>query len=648
MAAKSKLTMLIELHDKLTKPFQKMQNKFQKGIDKMRMKFSSLISEVPLLGRALDMLHNPLILATAGVLALGSVAVKGVNAAEKFDHAFLNIRNLNLDKGKGELDAFRSKIRDAAYETGTNLEKSTNAIYDLQSATGLYGDDAIDVFKKVGRYSIATGADVNDAMNSTTKAMKAFGLAVGDIDTLLESNAKTVQTGITTFDELAKVQTEYAGMAASAGQGIDQANKVFAMFTSVAKNSDVGANMTKTFFQGLGQQADKFKGVLNVDVFDKNGMMHDADKILKDISGKFKTMNDQEITEAINKIGGPEGLQGALAKVKTGADDMISTFDAFDSSQFSLKDALKNAQGDFTTMKEIFSNRLEMIFTKIGEKLIPALAGLLDTLTPVLDYLYQNMEWILPAFGSLVGLLGAAKIAMIAFNNVTKANVLIFIISLAIAGLIALSKKTQGWSKLWDNVTKFAGAVWNGFTASLKLAWLDTQNLLLNGIDKLMIAWYKVKSLWDEDAAQQGLAKMKSQSDQRLAEIKEQQKKVAGYSAEALQAFNDAMLSVTWKSDKEQEEGKAEKPKKSLYGSLLGNNNNNATTQNGAGKLAKGIGNVTGAAKQVRNVTVNIEALNKGGINLKDGATEGLTLQDVEDWFSNSMMKIVRSAELSQ
>ncbi|PID88600.1 MAG: phage tail tape measure protein, partial [Bacteroidia bacterium] len=200
-----------------------MQSKWNKGIGKMRMKFATLTKEVPLLGRALDMLQNPLILATAGVLALGSVAIKGVSSAERFDHAFTNIRNLNLDKSKDQLDTFRAKIRDASYEIGANLEKSTNAVYDLQSATGLYGDNAISVYKKVGRYSIATGADINEAMNSTTKAMKAFNLGVNDIDTLLESNAKTVQTGITTFDQLARVQTEYAGAAASASQGIDQA-----------------------------------------------------------------------------------------------------------------------------------------------------------------------------------------------------------------------------------------------------------------------------------------------------------------------------------------------------------------------------------------------------------------------------------------
>ncbi|MRI64662.1 phage tail tape measure protein, partial [Ornithobacterium rhinotracheale] len=380
MAQQAKLTLLIELADKLSDKLGKIENKlanFQGRVQKRLNNLSEKISKK--LGMSTTSLKRGLMVgASAGMAALGTLAVKGVNAAAKFDEAFMPIRQLNLDKSKGTLDEYRAKIREATYEVGTNLTDSTNAIYDLQSATGVFGDDAISIFKKVGKYSVATGANINDAMNSTTKAMKAFGLGVDDIDKLLESNAKTVQTGITTFDELARVQTEYAGAASSAGQGVDTANKIFAMFTSVAKNSDVGATMAKTFFQGMGQQADKFKEILKVNVFDEKGSMRQADEILKEIAGKFKGMSDKQITEAINKIGGPEGLQGALAKVKTGADDMIATFEAFDSSKFNLDKALKNAQGDFTKMKELFSNRLEIVLSKIGDAIIPYLLKLFE------------------------------------------------------------------------------------------------------------------------------------------------------------------------------------------------------------------------------------------------------------------------------
>jgi len=116
---------------------------------------------------------------------------------------------------------------------------------------------------------------------------------------------------------------------------------------------------------------------------------------------------------------------------------MIKTFNAFDSSKFSLKDALKNAEGDFGKMKEMFSSRLEAVFSKIGEKIIPLLANLFDTLAPVLEWLYQNIDWILPAFGSFVTILGAATAAMWLFNTAVSANPISLII-IAISALVAL------------------------------------------------------------------------------------------------------------------------------------------------------------------------------------------------------------------
>ncbi|GIJ96100.1 hypothetical protein CAPN001_06690 [Capnocytophaga stomatis] len=264
------------------------------------------------------------------------------------------------------------------------------------------------------------------------------------------------------------------------------------MFTSVAKNSDIGANLTKTFFQGLGQQADKFKDVLQIDVFDKNGSMRSADLILKDISAKFKGMSDKQITEAINKIGGPEGLRGALDKVKTGAEDMIATFNAFDSSQFSLSEAMKNAEGDIGKMKELFSNRLETLLSKFGEKFYPLIAGIFDKLNPVLEWLYNNFDTVITVFGTFAGVLGVVTVATWAWNAALTANPIGLIIA-AIAAMIALIvvavKKFDDWG---------AGI----------LALLGPIGWLVIGIKTLWKHWDSVKKAFTDGGIIEGLKRI--------------------------------------------------------------------------------------------------------------------------------------------
>lgn len=581
--------------------------------------------------------------AAAGAAALGTLAVKGVNAAAKFDEAFMPIRQLNLDKSKGTLDEYRAKIREATYEVGTNLTDSTNAIYDLQSATGVFGDDAISIFKKVGKYSVATGANINDAMNSTTKAMKAFGLGVDDIDKLLESNAKTVQTGITTFDELARVQTEYAGAASSAGQGVDTANKIFAMFTSVAKNSDVGATMAKTFFQGMGQQADKFKEVLKINVFDEKGSMRQADDILKDIAGKFKTMSDQQITEAINKIGGPEGLQGALAKVKTGADDMIATFEAFDSSKFNLDEALKNAQGDFTKMKELFSNRLEIVLSKIGDAIIPYLLKLFEVLNPALDWLNQNMDWVIPVFGTFAGVLGAVTAAMWLLNSAMFANPVGLIIA-GVAALIALVVVA---------INKF-----NDWGAGI-LALLGPIGWLIIIIKKLYDGWDKVKAAFTAGGIMAALKQIgKTLIDALLQPIQQLLELLSnipglGHLAGKGASFIEGLRKNLGAIDPSKESGESKKEDDqptTLYGNketngappILGNTGKVEKKP----KVSDNVNKVTGASTQAKNITINIEALHKGNNNLTGSDGQRLNMQQYEEMFNEMMMRIIRNAEM--
>ncbi|MGV4489859.1 phage tail tape measure protein, partial [Ornithobacterium rhinotracheale] len=640
MAQQAKLTLLIDLADKLSGKLGKLEGKVANFQGRMQKKLNSIGDSISKkLGVSTENLKKGLMMgAAAGIAALGTLAVKGVNAAAKFDEAFMPIRQLNLDKSKGTLDEYRAKIREATYEVGTNLTDSTNAIYDLQSATGVFGDDAISIFKKVGKYSVATGANINDAMNSTTKAMKAFGLGVNDIDKLLESNAKTVQTGITTFDELARVQTEYAGAASSAGQGVDTANKIFAMFTSVAKNSDVGATMAKTFFQGMGQQADKFKEVLKINVFDEKGSMRQADDILKDIAGKFKNMSDQQITEAINKIGGPEGLQGALAKVKTGADDMIATFEAFDSSKFNLDDALANAQGDFNKLKELFSNRLEVVMSKIGEAIIPHLLKLFEVLNPALDWLNQNMDWIIPVFGTFAGVLGAVTAAMWLLNSAMFANPVGLIIA-GVAALIALVVVA---------INKF-----NDWGAGI-LALLGPIGWLIIIIKKLYDGWDKVKAAFTAGGIMAALKQIgKTLLDAILQPVQQLLEILSyipglGHLAGKGASFIEGLRKNLGAIDPSKESGESKKEEDqptTLYGNketngappILGNTGKVEKKP----KVSDNVNKVTGASTQAKNITINIEALHKGNNNLTGNDGQRLSMQQYEEMFNEMVMRII-------
>lgn len=69
----------------------------------------------------------------------------------------------------------------------------------------------------------------------------------------------------------------------------------------------------------------------------------------------------------------------------------------------------------------------------------------------------------------------------------------------------------------------------------------------------------------------------------------------------------------------------------------------------GAGKKDKktgeNISKVAGQANQVRNVTIQVEAFNKGGINVAQSAYAGMSRDDLEAWFKEMMRRLLINAE---
>ena len=493
------IEVLLELKDKFSKGINSSVKTANKGLGKLREQsrktklsfsnaFGQMKSELPLLGRGIELLTNKWVLMGAGIVGIGFLLKNATKSAGDFNAEFLHIKNLNLDKSERELKKYKDNIKDTAFNVGLDLKETTKAFYDVQSATGFFGKEAEKVVEQVGKFSIATGADLNDSINATTKTLKAFGLGAKDTKMILESNAKTVQVGITTFEELARVQTEYAGAASGMGQSVNTANKIFAAFTSIAKDSNTAATMTKTAFQGLSQK-NTIEGLKNigVNIYDTNGNMRDLAKVLQEVSGKFKTMNSKEIDTLINKIGGPEGLRNLFTKLKTGADDFFGTLEAFDSSKFNMDKALKNAQGDFNKLSKIVKNRWGVVMTNLGEKILPLVAKGLNAINSTLMFfgnLSNTTKNILSGVGivlstligttflwnkillisavtggTFTGILGGMKIALIAIKT---AIFNIPIVGWILAGVSALIIMYQKWDKfryivdgVWESIKGF-------------------------------------------------------------------------------------------------------------------------------------------------------------------------------------------------
>lgn len=126
-------------------------------------------------------------------------------------------------------------------------------------------------------------------------------------------------------------------------------------------------------------------------------------------------------------------------------------------------------------------------------------------------------------------------------------------VGLIIAGVIALAAiigmliyKVDGWGASWDHTVNAVKSLWSGFNNYLKLGWLSTEHLLLSGIEALMIQWYKLKSLWDEDSANESLAKINARSEERKKAIGATANELVSDVKQAWDSTKKAGNSLSW------------------------------------------------------------------------------------------------------
>lgn len=670
----SKLRLLIELDNKMKGGLDKARKRIDRATGGMQKKlndfkvknieaFDQLKQEVPGLERALNVLKNPYVAGTAAAVAFTAAIGKATSEAMNFEHEFMNIRQLNLDKPREELNKYRSDIMDTAMDTGINVKKMSQGYYDLQSALGVYGDEAKEIANQVGRYSISTQADFNESINQTSKAMKAFEIPADEVQSLLESNAKAVQTGVVTYGELAKVQTEYAGKAAAIGQNVDTANKIFAAFTSIAKNADTAATMTKSAFEGLADPK-VLKGMedYGVKIYDANDNMRSLDKIIKDTSEKIDAMNDQKFNKFMGDVGGPEGLRMLFGKLRTGADDFFKTMKTYETSAVDLNKMYENATQDPLTVWRQVKNNFNTMFTKIGLKFL----GLVDKIgigiLKVIDWFRSakdemeivghiiaglGVAWtvlnakIIAGKVATMGLVVATKLATAAqwlFNAAANANP-IGVIVMALGALIGYLVYAYKKFDKFRAIIKGTWEVIKGFGKVIKEYVINRVKGILSGLGSLansikLLFKGKFGAAWDE--AKKGASGLIG-IDARKKAI--EQTVALKYDYKSKYAFEMA------KAKKEKAEEK-EDEKPTLMDEIEYDGAGDSTDKGGNNK-----GNQTrtspqsiGGGGQAKTTKISIDSFIKN-FNPTHQSINNMNKDELERWMTEMFLRVTQSAE---
>jgi tape measure domain-containing protein len=282
-----------------------------------------------------------------------------------------------------------------------------------------------------------------------------------------------------------------------------------------------------------------------------------------------------------------------------------------------------------------FMDNVNEKLLRLGQHLMPAAGWLLDFGSAMMDgqpwaiglaaaigLLTLSLTWtsIQTGWASLQLTLYSAAARSAAFftgiwngiqsllNATFWANPITWVIAsiialIAIIGYVIYT--TDGWGKQWDSLIQFFKHSWAAFKEYFNFTWLNIVDGFMSGIELMLKGWYKLKSLWDEDGAAAGLAKINEQQNTRAAEIA----KSKGVMETELKAAQDALKWELKSNGKGMDDITAGIKKKLGFGGgavTPVSANVQAGADPGYGKMG-GLGDGTGAAKG------KVDAVNGGG-----------------------------------
>ena len=334
--------------------------------------------EIPGVGRAMSLIKNPVAMGAAAVAGLAAGFKKATDAAAKFNSTFRELENLNLDKSLKDRGMLKGLVKYAASKEGFDLSATSAAFYDVQSVTGQYGGEVSKIVRSQGRFAEVMKADFNSWISGTAKAMANFGFGSESLDDFNRSAFAAVKVGVTSFDQLAKVQSVYAGAAASAKQNFDSANKVFAIFSKRTKSVDEAATLTKSLFNDLTKKTsiEALEKVVG-SMYDVDGKVKQVDQIMLELNRKFIELGDQDrkIIDLKNEFQGSEGFIAMIQAATDQSGGLKKALDEFGDTKLDFEVALKLAEMDPVYMEKKMRDRLNTAWARVGEHLLPLRTG---------------------------------------------------------------------------------------------------------------------------------------------------------------------------------------------------------------------------------------------------------------------------------
>lgn len=445
---------------------------------------------------------------TLPLAALGSASAVAFNGVQD---SLNTVTKLTGASGK-DLEDMQNIVKDMATRVPADFDTIATAVGEVNTRFGLTGDKLDEVSEQFVKFAQLNGVDITQAIDTTQKAMAAFGLSAEDTGYVLDVLTKVGQNTGVSMDRLTQGLVTNSLAFQQMGLDINQSATLMGMLEKS------GANM-ETVTNGL-RKALKNASEDGKDVNTALIELQDA------LSGGVSE------TEALNmayELFGRNGDQVYQA-VKSGALDFTALANASTDATGALEntfDATVTPAMQFQTVV----NQLKLLGYDIANSVLPVVVPLIEKIAKGIENISKRWNKLpknvqkrivavaaaLAAIGpallivskgiSLVSTgIGAAQKVVSGFSTALSflaANPIVAIIAgiaALVAAFVVLWNKSEAFRNffinLWNGIKNTVTTIWNGIISIFTNAWYRIQSVW-NGVSAFFSGkWQQIKNVF--------------------------------------------------------------------------------------------------------------------------------------------------------
>lgn len=678
MSASSKLTMIIDMSTKMfNSKLSEMQSKWGKTVGKMQAKHQDFIDQVGA-GNVMEKLKTPAkILAVAGAATFAFLA-KSTSMANEWHTKMAEI-NVTAELSKQGLQGLSDKLLDIGTKNVVPLDEVPKAFGRIISA-GLDVNQSLEALEPTMRAAKAGFTDIETVASAGVAVMMSSGR---DIKQVYDVIFETIKEGSAEFKDIARYLPKVIPLARNIGYELEETAAAYAALTtslSVEQSSTALEGIMRTLSNAdvamgkldkkTGKYVSGFRSV-GINIFDSAGKIRPLIDIIKDLNKGFEGLTNEQRIEKLSKLGFDQATALGFGNLMQNIAGLEKATMATTNAQGALNKAYMDSLTPMEQVQQI-KNLMSASMIKLGEKILPYVTTALEKLTPMFQWLYQNLDTIVPVVGTFIGVLGLLTAGVWLFNLSLWANPITPII-LGITALIAVIvlaiKKYDEWGALllWflgpiGRVVSALKLIWDHWD-SIKKAFQDGGilgalerigqvlfDVILKPVEQLLGLIAKLDGSFGETAAKMQQNVHKFRESKNL--VTDNEKIQAALKTGALVLYNGkAMLPESAAKFKAQAEKAEAEKNKSLYAP---DPTKGGAFTDGLGKGEKGkkklgsdVDKISGAAKEVKNITVKFDSVHRGDNIINNGGGKGMSMEDFENFYNEMMMRIIRNVETS-